>query len=101
MFIFHDFAVSIFSVVVGCSPLDLPLDINVYPATCTSLEKLYYGTECTFFCRNGLTFEGTVPSVSCSADGEWDTDVEATDLKCRGKEREAVQEAAHNWKRSC
>ncbi|XP_011663142.2 sushi, von Willebrand factor type A, EGF and pentraxin domain-containing protein 1 [Strongylocentrotus purpuratus] len=68
--------------IVGCDPLDLPLNINVYPATCTSMEKLYYGTECTFFCHNGLTLEGAVHSVSCAADGEWDLDAGAIDVTC-------------------
>lgn len=78
--------------VVGCDPLDLPLNINVYPATCTSMEKLYYGTECTFFCHNGLTLEGAVHSVSCAADGEWDMDVGAMDVTCVGMDDEMIKQ---------
>ncbi|XP_041478166.1 sushi, von Willebrand factor type A, EGF and pentraxin domain-containing protein 1-like [Lytechinus variegatus] len=71
--------------IVGCDPLDLPLNISVYPATCTDIEKLYYGTECTFFCRNGLTLEGAVHSVSCGADGEWDANVSEIEVTCIDK----------------
>ncbi|XP_072179392.1 LOW QUALITY PROTEIN: uncharacterized protein [Diadema setosum] len=71
--------------IVGCDPLNLPVGTNVNPAYCTNQDKIYYGTQCTFFCRGGLTLEGTVRDVRCGTDGEWDTDIGNLQITCKDK----------------
>ncbi|XP_071497251.1 uncharacterized protein [Diadema antillarum] len=68
--------------IVGCDPLNLPMGIGVYPSSCANQEKLYHGTECTFFCRDGLTIEGAVTVVRCGTDGEWDASIDSLGITC-------------------
>ncbi|XP_071786151.1 uncharacterized protein [Asterias amurensis] len=69
-----------------CAPIPadlIPSHGGVYPSICRGPEQPYYGTTCSFFCRNGFELTASHGMVTCLADGTWDQNLYMLSVTCQ------------------
>lgn len=80
---FHFFVVVVARTAIKCQPLKSVQNGVIIPESCTTSNKIYFGTKCFVRCKEGFTREGPEKRICSGHTGTWSRRHSVT--QCIGK----------------